>query len=131
MDTLQLHDVLDGQFGDTRPTTSDFIIVEEDDHEIIIEWHPDSVSVVLYLWSHTDFQEIVPDDVIDCQYYDNPTNPSAIDELPDKYVNTFDAVVQTLKEKYSMVDEFPNEETVCNTCFPSDEMLTFRTELKE
>jgi len=127
MDTLQFNDILDDKFGNNRPTTSDFIIVDESNHQVIIEWHNDSVTVTLNIWPHTDFQEIVPDDAMDCQYYDNPTDPSTIEELPEKYVNTFTAVVKAVKEKYDMKDEYPSEDTVCNACFQGDNMLPFRT----
>lgn len=83
MDTLQFHDLLDDKFGDTRPTTSDFIIVDEDTHQIIIEWHEDLLSVNLYVWPHSDFQDIVPNTEEDCEYYDgDQTNPSTLSDSP-------------------------------------------------
>lgn len=116
MDTRRFDDILDDRFGNKRPTTSDFVIVDARDHEIIIEWHSESVSVNLYT-PHSKFPHIVPDDVIECDYFDSPnTNPSDIDEIPSSLKHSFNEVSEALKDKYGLKASNPTETKVCNAC---------------
>lgn len=98
------------------------------DYEIVIEPDPASsssdIALSLYIMTHNDHKDIVPDGAGDCELYDNPTDPTTVSELPSKYRQAFESAVSELESRYGYTPQrLGGNLGVCTSCIPPDHML--------